>query len=80
MKITKEKLEKIIKEELENMSPRDEARHIADGAVSGVTRALGPTGAAIPGDSFQAFKLGVWQAVFKLALDYVAQDNKPRLS
>ena len=80
MKITKEKLEKIIKEELENMSPRDEARHIADGAVSGVTRALGPTGAAIPGDSFRAFKLDVWQAVFKLALDYVAQDNKPRLS
>ena len=76
MKITKEKLEKIIKEELENMSPRDEARAIADGAISGVMRALSPTGRSIPGDNLKAFKLDVWQAVFKLAVVYVTQDNK----
>jgi hypothetical protein len=80
VKITKEKLEKIIKEELENMSPRahtprDEARRIADGAALGVARSLDPSGAAIPGDSFRAFKLDVWQAVFKLAKDYVAQNT-----
>ena len=77
MKITKEKLETIIKEELEKMSPRDEARALADGAVRGVMRALSPSNAAIPGDSVRVFKLDVWRVVFKLAEDYVAQNNTP---
>jgi hypothetical protein len=77
VKITKEKLKKIIKEELEKMPPIEKARAIADGAALGVERALDSSGAAIPGDSFRVFKNEVWQIVYRLAEDYVAQNNTP---
>jgi hypothetical protein len=77
VKLTKEKLEKIIKEELEKMPPIEKARAIADGAALGVERALDPSGAAIPGDSFRVFKNEVWNIVYNLAKNYVAQDNTP---
>ena len=87
MKITKEKLEKIIKEEIEKMPPPSEARmvtpapppsearDIADGAVHGVTQVLSPNNRAIAGDRIRAFRLAVGDAVFKLAEEYVMDEE-----